>query len=70
MFLLGIKGLGNGFSLLGGDLLDSIFQVTENPLFGLIRPEQMLSTLSEDPTLQEVAKEVEVKTMQMIDDAK
>ena len=36
IFLLGIKGLGNGFSLLGGDLLDSIFQVTGNPFLGLI----------------------------------
>ena len=36
MFLLGIKGLGNGFSLLGGDLLDNIFQATENPFLGLI----------------------------------
>ncbi len=36
IFLLGIKGLGNGFSLLGGDLLDNIFQVTANPFLGLI----------------------------------
>ncbi len=32
IFLLGIKGLGNGFSLLGGDLLDNIFQATENEI--------------------------------------
>ncbi len=36
IFLLGIKGLGNGFSLLGGDLLDNIFQAMENPFLGLI----------------------------------
>ena len=36
LFLLGIKGLGNGFSLLGADVLDSIFQVTDNPFLGLI----------------------------------
>ncbi len=36
IFLLGIKGLGNGFSLLGGDLLDNIFQAMEYPFLGLI----------------------------------
>jgi hypothetical protein len=35
-FLLGIKGLGDGFELLGGDLLDGFFAATENPFIGLI----------------------------------
>ena len=35
-FLLGIKGLGEGFELLGSDLLDSFFRATENPFVGLI----------------------------------
>ena len=35
-FLLGIKGLGEGFELLGSDVLDSFFTATENPLVGLI----------------------------------
>jgi sodium-dependent phosphate cotransporter len=34
-FLLGVKGLGEGFSLLGGDVLDVIFSITENPFVGL-----------------------------------
>jgi len=37
---------------------------------GLIRPTQMLSALSSDPALNEIAKEVEAKTMQMIGNAK
>lgn len=37
---------------------------------GLIKPAQMLSALSDDVLLAEVAKEVESKTMQMIDEAK
>ena len=36
---------------------------------GLIKPEQMLSALSDDASLIEVAKEVEAKTKQMIDNA-
>ena len=35
VFLLGIKGLGEGFELLGSDLLDSFFRTTENPFVGL-----------------------------------
>jgi sodium-dependent phosphate cotransporter len=35
-FLLGIKGLGEGFELLGSDVLDSFFTATENPFVGLI----------------------------------
>ncbi|MHC4711895.1 MAG: DUF302 domain-containing protein [Planctomycetota bacterium] len=37
---------------------------------GMIRPAQMLSALSEDPSLSEVAREVEAKTIRMIDEAK
>ncbi len=36
VFLLGIKGLGEGFELLGSDLLDSFFRTTENPFVGLM----------------------------------
>ena len=36
VFLLGIKGLGEGFELLGRELLDSFFRATENPFIGLI----------------------------------
>ena len=35
-FLLGIKGLGEGFELVGSDVLDSFFTATENPFVGLI----------------------------------
>jgi uncharacterized protein (DUF302 family) len=37
---------------------------------GLITPVKMLSSLSHDPALVPVAKEVEKKTIQMIDEAK
>ena len=37
---------------------------------GLIKPTRMLSALSSDPALNEIAKEVEAKTMQMIDNAR
>ena len=45
---------------------------TENGItkIGLIEPARMLAGLSDDPTLLEVAKEVEEKTIQMIDNAK
>ena len=48
----------------------SVFTDGSKTEIGLIRPEQMLASLSEDPALREVAHEVEVKTIQMIDDAK
>jgi len=35
-FLVGVKGLGGGFKLLGGDFLDLIFATTENPFIGLV----------------------------------
>jgi uncharacterized protein (DUF302 family) len=36
---------------------------------GLIKPAQMLSSLSDEPALVQVAEEVEAKTIQMVDDA-
>ena len=36
---------------------------------GLIKPEEMLSSLSDDEALREVAKEVELKTIKMVDEA-
>ena len=35
-FLVGVKGLGAGFKLLGGDFLELIFSTTENPFIGLV----------------------------------
>ncbi|MFQ5789770.1 MAG: Na/Pi symporter [Acidobacteriota bacterium] len=35
-FLLGVKGLGDGFKLLGRDLLQAFFAATENPFVGLV----------------------------------
>ena len=37
---------------------------------GLIKPGQMLSALSDDKNIAEEANELEVKTMQMVDEAK
>ena len=37
---------------------------------GLIKPVQMLLALSQDAALGQVAKEVEEKTIQMVEDAK
>jgi uncharacterized protein (DUF302 family) len=37
---------------------------------GLIKPVQMLAALSDDPALAQVAKEVEDKTIRMVDEAK
>ena len=37
---------------------------------GLIRPREMLSALSRDATLMQVAQEVEDKTIQMVDEAR
>ena len=36
VFLLGIQGLGEGFKLLGRDLVTEIFATTENPLVALV----------------------------------
>jgi sodium-dependent phosphate cotransporter len=35
-FLVGVNGLGDGFELVGEDLLDSFFAATENPFIGLM----------------------------------
>jgi len=48
----------------------SVFTEKDKTKIGLIKPVQMLSTLSQDPTLVEVAAEVEEKTIQMVDEAK
>lgn len=36
IFLVGVKGLGDGFKLLGRDVLDTFFAATENPFLGLM----------------------------------
>lgn len=36
VFLSGIRGLGDGFKLLGGDLLDAFFSATANPFIALM----------------------------------
>lgn len=48
----------------------SVFTEKDKSKIGLIRPVQMLSALSQDPALLQVAKEVEEKTIQMIDEAR
>ncbi len=48
----------------------SVFTENGKTKIGLIRPAQMLSVLSQDAGLAQIAEEVEEKTIQMIDDAK
>ncbi len=36
VFLMGVRGLGGGFRLLGEDLIQSFFAATENPFIGLV----------------------------------
>jgi len=48
----------------------SVYTEKGKTMIGLIKPAQMLSALSQDPTLAQVAKEVEEKTIQMVDEAK
>ena len=36
IFLVGVRGLGDGFNLLGRDLLDNFFAATANPFIGLM----------------------------------
>jgi solute carrier family 34 (sodium-dependent phosphate cotransporter) len=36
IFLVGVKGLGDGFNLLGRDLVDAFFRATSSPFIGLI----------------------------------
>ncbi|MFZ3086554.1 MAG: DUF302 domain-containing protein [Methylotenera sp.] len=48
----------------------SVFTEQGKTKIGLIRPIQMLSALSQNADLLQVAKEVEEKTIQMVDEAK
>ncbi len=48
----------------------SVFTQKGKTKIGLIKPVQMLSALSQDPALVQVAREVEDKTIQMVDEAK
>ncbi|MHB1249588.1 MAG: DUF302 domain-containing protein [Polaromonas sp.] len=48
----------------------SVFTEKGKTKMGLIRPVQMLTALSQDAALVQVAKEVEEKTIQMVDEAK
>ena len=48
----------------------AVFTENGKTKIGLIKPQEMLSSLSEDQALTKIAKEVEEKTIQMIDEAK
>ncbi len=48
----------------------SVYTEQGHTRIGLIRPVQMLAALSDDPALALVAREVEDKTMLMVDEAK
>jgi uncharacterized protein (DUF302 family) len=48
----------------------SVFTQKGKTMIGLIKPVQMLSALSQDPALVQVANEVEARTIQMVDEAK
>ena len=48
----------------------SVFTEKGKTKIGLIRPVEMLSALSQDASLVQVAREVEEKTMQMVDEAR
>ena len=48
----------------------SVFTQKGKTKIGLIKPIQMLSALSKEAALVQVAKEVEEKTIQMVDEAK
>ena len=48
----------------------SVYTEKGKTRIGLIKPVQMLSALSQDAALVQVAKEVEEKTIRMVDDAK
>jgi len=48
----------------------SVFTERGKTKIGLIKPAQMLSLLSQDAALVQVALEVEAKTIKMVDDAK
>ena len=48
----------------------SVFTEQGKTKLGLIKPAQMLSALSQDAALLQVAQEVETATIQMVDEAK
>ena len=48
----------------------SVYTEKGRTKIGLIKPEQMLSALSNDAALVQVAKEVEEKTIKMVDESK
>ena len=48
----------------------SVFTEKGKTKIGLIKPAQMLSALSQDTALVQVAREVEEKTIQMVEEAK
>ena len=48
----------------------SVFTEKGKAKIGLVKPVQMLSALSQDAALVQVAKEVEEKTIQMVDESK
>lgn len=48
----------------------SVYTERGSTKIGLIKPAQMLSALSNDPALIEIANDVEGKTIQMIDNSK
>jgi len=47
----------------------SVFTEGGKTKIGLIRPEEMLAGLSDDPSLKETAREVEEKTILMVDES-
>lgn len=48
----------------------SVFTQGGKTMIGLIKPVEMLAALSQDPTLLQVAKEVEESTIRMVHEAK
>lgn len=48
----------------------SVFTEKDKTKIGLIKPAQMLSALSQDAALVQIAREVEEKTILMVDEAK
>lgn len=48
----------------------SVFTESGKTMIGLIKPVAMLAALSQDPTLLQVAKEVEELTIRMVNEAK
>ena len=48
----------------------SVYTQNDKTLIGLIRPKAMLAALSQDPALLETAREVEEKTIAMVDEAR